>query len=585
MAIQTLVFFLFVAIPLQAKTEYAPTAEYYAAIDGLKDEALKTKLREIIFHRTKWYRYGSGANKSWDAFYQTDRDSSDNSVIDMYSNTKRYFNPDKPTASVANCDIEHMFPKSWWGGENKATDPAYCDLHHLVPADFSANRSKSNYGPGIPDMNGDKLFNNGSFITGSDKIHHLVRVFSPADEYKGDFARAYFYIATCYGDSVTWVDAAVAAGMTNEGWKEFQPWLSDLLLEWHRMDPVSEKELVRTSKVFQLQGNRNPFIDYPDLAEYIWGSHTGECVSLAELTSAFNDSTWHTADRTTLKAARKVSDKPSVTITYMNGATKYATQIGYAGQTITAIEAPTACDDYTFVGWTTQEYAPDNTTTPTIDYTDVFPTANITYHAVFSRTESDINNIASTGTTLWAESFSGFAANDIPQESNDSTVVYRGGTVNYYCEGKGDNTKVYTGTMYAGGVSPELMIEKSTGVFSVSGIATGNATEMTLSFKTNRKATEYNYASTTKGIAFVGKLNKNGQIVSFDVCNEGNATFNLTITNQCSSNGRLDDFELIVKTPASENRTTYYTTMPECECHVTLMAMSNDEIKGIIIIE
>ena len=94
MAIQTLVFFLFVAIPLQAKTEYAPTAEYYAAIDGLKDEALKTKLREIIFHRTKWYRYGSGANKSWDAFYQTDRDSSDNSVIDMYSNTKRYFNPD-----------------------------------------------------------------------------------------------------------------------------------------------------------------------------------------------------------------------------------------------------------------------------------------------------------------------------------------------------------------------------------------------------------------------------------------------------------------------------------------------------------
>ena len=256
---------------------------YYKYAQGTADSTLKNHLGYIICCG-KRYRYGSGARKSWDAFFHTDRDTLTNRVLDMYSLNVRYFDPAHPTASVADFDIEHMLPKSWWGGD---VNPAYCDLFHLVPGDYSANRSKSNHAPGIPS---DSTFNNGSFVTGSGATYGLQRVFCPEDQYKGDFARAYFYIATCYGDSLTWLTTGEpGVAMTNEGWEEFQPWLRDLLLDWHRLDPVSQKELDRAVEVNKIQGNRNPFIDYPDLVEYIWGNKKGEAVDFYQLVQSYGD--------------------------------------------------------------------------------------------------------------------------------------------------------------------------------------------------------------------------------------------------------------------------------------------------------
>lgn len=261
----------------------AMPGNYYQYAQSTTDSTLKNHLGYIICCG-KRYRYGSGGKKTWDAFWYTDRDTNTNQVLDMYSNNVRYFNPDKPTASVADFDIEHMLPKSWWGGD---VNPAYCDLFHLVPSDYSANRSKSNHAPGIP---ADSTFNNGSFVTGSGAAYGLTRVFCPADEYKGDFARAYFYIATCYGDSLTWVETGEpGTAMTNEGWQEFQPWLRDLLVAWHRMDPVSEKELQRAIEVNKIQGNRNPFIDYPELVEYIWGNQQGHAVDFSTMSQSYGD--------------------------------------------------------------------------------------------------------------------------------------------------------------------------------------------------------------------------------------------------------------------------------------------------------
>lgn len=258
--------------------------DYYRFAQGTADSTLKNHIGYIIC-TGKRYRYGSGSKKTWDGFFYTDRDTLTNQVLDMYSNNVRYFDPEKPTASVKDFDIEHMLPKSWWGGD---VNPAYCDLFHLVPGDYSANRSKSNHAPGIPE---DSTFNNGSFVTGSGmKTYGLQRVFCPADEYKGDFARAYFYIAACYGDSLEWViTGEPGVAMTNEGWEEFRPWLRDLLLDWHRNDPVSRKELTRAVEVNKIQGNRNPFIDYPELVEYIWGNKKGTPVDFRQLTQSYGD--------------------------------------------------------------------------------------------------------------------------------------------------------------------------------------------------------------------------------------------------------------------------------------------------------
>ena len=254
---------------------------YYEDAQGQQGEALKSKLGAII-HCGVRYKYGSGNKKTWDGFFHTDRDTTTNLVLDMYSLETRYFNSTKPTASVLELDIEHMFPKSWWGGD---VNEAYCDLFHLVPADYSANRSKSNHAPGIPS---DTTFWNGSFATGSGSEYGLQKVFCPADEYKGDFARAYFYIATCYGDSLQWTNSGDAGkAMTNNHWQEFQPWLRDLLVSWHRMDPVSDKEKQRAIEVNKIQGNRNPYIDYPELVEYIWGDKTNQKVDLLLLEQSY----------------------------------------------------------------------------------------------------------------------------------------------------------------------------------------------------------------------------------------------------------------------------------------------------------
>ncbi|MBR1808639.1 MAG: endonuclease [Paludibacteraceae bacterium] len=251
---------------------------YYDDINGLQDSVLKDALQQIIKGGFR-YTYGSGsANKTWAGFYYTDRDTADNSVLDMYSNNKRYFNPDQPYASVSGLQIEHSFPKSWWGGTQ---NDAYKDLHHLTPADGSANQSKSNCPPGLV---GSSFKDYGGFRTGAAAagLGYTDRVFEPADEYKGDFARMYFYVATAYGE-LTWTGSPATSCLDNGNWQEFQPWLRNLLIQWHRQDPVSDKEIRRTAEVARIQHNRNPFIDYPCLAEYIWGNKQGEEVDLGRL--------------------------------------------------------------------------------------------------------------------------------------------------------------------------------------------------------------------------------------------------------------------------------------------------------------
>ena len=64
--------------------------------------------------------------------------------------------------------------------------------------------------------------------------------------------------------------------MFGSGNNGFVSSVATMLLKWHRNDPVSEKETLRNDAVFACQKNRNPFVDHPELAEYIWGNKKGE---------------------------------------------------------------------------------------------------------------------------------------------------------------------------------------------------------------------------------------------------------------------------------------------------------------------
>ena len=188
----------------------------------------------------------------------------------MYSLNKRYFSGNG--GSVSGMNIEHSVAKSWWGG---TTNNAYKDLYHLNPSDATANSARSNYPLGI--NNGSK-FDNGSIKVGNNTFStdYSGLCFEPLDEYKGDFARAYMYMFTCYED-LSWTGTNAPTMLNaNETWPMLKTWAKDLLLTWSRQDPVCEKERTRMAAIYKIQQNRNPFIDYPELVEFIWGNKQGQ---------------------------------------------------------------------------------------------------------------------------------------------------------------------------------------------------------------------------------------------------------------------------------------------------------------------
>ena len=271
------------------------TPGFYNSANGLKDGALKDALKSLIRDHTA-IPYGSGASSTWGVFFYSDRND-EGYMMDMYCDEWSYVS--NPGDVASGCNIEHSFAKSWWGGSK---NDAYKDCYHLNPSNSTANSARSNYPLGVPETD---IKTSGSLKVG--KIHHPTlnvdfSVFEPKDEYKGDFARAYFYMATCYGhwsngdiDEVLsqyngWrVDNAQVGSkyaMQNDNYLEFQPWEQEILIQWHRQDPVSEKEIKRMDAVSNFQHNRNPFIDYPYLAEFIWGEKAGEALDMSKLVAS-----------------------------------------------------------------------------------------------------------------------------------------------------------------------------------------------------------------------------------------------------------------------------------------------------------
>ncbi|MCE5332160.1 MAG: endonuclease [Bacteroidales bacterium] len=252
-----------------------PSGYYYFARNKSKAE-LKTALHAYCapLHVLD---YGGGTGFTWEGFYYTDRNA-DGSVVDMYSSTVRMFNG---FAAVSGMHIEHSLPKSWWGAHE---NNAYKDLFHLYPADGVTNSTKNNLPLG--EVTGTPSLDNGVSKVGKNGFGtaYTDGCFEPADEYKGDFARSYFYIATVYENLAPLWQSPMMNNNTYPVWKS---WAKELLLKWHRQDPVSAKERNRIEAVYNIQGNRNPFIDYPDLVEYIWGADTTRVFPFPDETEAF----------------------------------------------------------------------------------------------------------------------------------------------------------------------------------------------------------------------------------------------------------------------------------------------------------
>lgn len=259
--------------------EYKPG--YYNNMDGKSKTALKAAAKQCVEKHTVLEYYDLPNYWQYSDVYP-ELYNGQTRWWEMYSNNIYLIqNGQTPKASFSanKMQREHSVPKSWWkhNGDVEYT-AAYSDMWNLYPSDGPANQAKLNYPLGPTRA---ATYDNGCTKVGPAMTGYgggSANVFEPADEYKGDFARSFFYMATVY-DDLPWTINYMYAQNT---YPTLQPWAFQMLLQWARMDPVSQKEIDRNDAVELSQGNRNPFIDFPELAEYIWGTRTEEVFLLDE---------------------------------------------------------------------------------------------------------------------------------------------------------------------------------------------------------------------------------------------------------------------------------------------------------------
>ena len=253
---------------------------YYQAAEGLTGYTLKTALHNIIKDATVegysalWTFYKS---HELDVYYEND-----GTILDIYSESPNGSDPYSYVKGTDQCgsynseadcyNREHSFPRSWFGG---SIEPMNSDVHHIFATDGYVNSKRSSYPFGEV---GSASFtsNNGSRVgSGASGLGYSGTVFEPIDEFKGDIARAHFYMAVRYQDRIAgWENNSSNsdAALNGTSTQVFEPWLLALLKKWHNEDPVSAKETARNDAAQNYQGNRNPFVDHPEFVSQIWGN-------------------------------------------------------------------------------------------------------------------------------------------------------------------------------------------------------------------------------------------------------------------------------------------------------------------------
>lgn len=253
---------------------------YYASASGLSGYTLKTSLYNIInghsaqSYSSLWTFYTS---YELDQYYEND-----NTILDIYSERPSSSDPYSFTPSSDQCgnysdegdcyNREHSFPRSWFGG---AVSPMNTDIHHVFPTDGKVNSYRSSYPYGEVGSASYSSENGSLLGSATSSLGYSGTVFEPIDEFKGDVARAYFYMATRYENVVDdWESNSTYSDAMLDGSSDqvFEDWALEMLKDWHESDPVSQKEIDRNESAYSFQGNRNPFIDHPEYVSDIWGN-------------------------------------------------------------------------------------------------------------------------------------------------------------------------------------------------------------------------------------------------------------------------------------------------------------------------
>ena len=531
--------------------------DYYKNANGKKGAALKTALCGIIYNRTE-----RTYNDLWTDYYTTDV-RSDGKIWDMYSNITN-FRPGKDQAGnySGEGDVynrEHSFPKSWFGGEVK---PMYTDLNHLYPTDGYVNNKRSNYPFGETKGESYKSANGFSKLGKCTYPGYSGTVFEPNDEYKGDFARTYFYMVTCYEEKLPdWYRNNNESRPTLDGneYPGLSSWQLAMLMEWAKKDPVSAKETNRNNAVYSIQNNRNPFIDYPGLEEYIWGSMKDVAFSYDHYVQPDNS----------LQYVTMSFSPASVTATIGEDFTEPTLTTSPAGLVVTyASSAPSVATVNETTGEVTLVAAGITTITAIFAGNDTYNSGTASYTLTV---KSDSGQPSLAGDTLLYEGLSKYSGNDGSSEikTNDSKLDYSKWTA---------LTKVFegsSGSAYANGGCLKLGSSSASGMMTTKDVSLKGNGILTFYLKQYRNDT--------------GKLNvkvegATADVTEFDAAsawklctvNLTNASGSVTITLTTSS-GRVyvDEITLVKR---SETPTVLDIALADDDSQIAIGSKNADII-------
>ena len=250
---------------------------YYDQANNLSSDELKEALHQIISNHVI-FPYTSNSTDTWDIIQESDQDPNENNnMILVYTgrsqekgyrdgsgNYSQYENGNGTQSNSWN--REHIWPKSH--GFPDDDDNAYTDVHNLKPCDRSVNSSR---GTKDFDFGGNQHSEASDCLTDSDS-------WEPPDYVKGDIARILFYMVVRYDPGIdhenNTFDLELVDYTTPNNTEPIFGKLSSLL-DWHLSDPVDDFEINRNEIIFGFQENRNPFIDHPNLVNYLWGDNVG----------------------------------------------------------------------------------------------------------------------------------------------------------------------------------------------------------------------------------------------------------------------------------------------------------------------
>ncbi len=280
----------------------ALNADYYDGVINLTGQQLFNGLRTLISTNTN-----SSYDTSKEVLFQT-LDNTGGNVTCVY--TGQVYNVGYNYTGSDNPNTEHTYAQSWFNGTD--TSKKKSDLHHLFVTNSVVNSSRGNYplytvashsAATVYYANTPWQSYRGYSIGGQ-------MVFEPADQFKGNIARALLYFYTRYA---------------NESLVQQNVDMLPVLVQWNSFDPPDAAERTRNTGVYNYQNNRNPYVDHPEFVGRIWGGSDAEdevVISIPELNiSACYPNPF--ADKLSYTVESKNSATASVTIYNLKGQAVY----------------------------------------------------------------------------------------------------------------------------------------------------------------------------------------------------------------------------------------------------------------------